>query len=330
MKKLSINLHIDYKKVLCVMLLFSLISIVINGILGLAINENLVELKALLKSDYTYSVITHKSLGVDDYYQFNASISFSTLPEDATSLNAEVLMQSESSNYTDSVYWNGESLSETGVAVSRGLAQRYGLHLGDSLFSKHNVDSEIHEYSIEEILPDVTHSRITKQNSFNSGIIIMGYDKKYVDNITHTWVAFTSKTIEGISDDDAVEPEGIIYRDDEISSTAIALLPYFVIFTLVCVLGVSLILLVLSKDCSYNFRRLIALGFEKRKLNRAYYKLTRGLGIANIMIATLISAGIFTLLGICSLGFIILCWDVLVEIIVLLLLSTGLKRRLWR
>ena len=330
MESPKINLHTDYKRVLSVMALFSLISIILNVIIGLTTNEHLTELNALLRSDYIYSVITHKSVAVDDYYQFNAGISFSVSPETKTSLNAEVLMQSEITDYTRSVYWNAESLSESGVAISKGLAKRYDMHIGDNLFSKHNVDGTIHEYSIEQLLPDVIHTRISKQNSFYSGVIIMGYDKLYVDNISHDWIAFTSKSIEDLSSDKAVSPEDIVYRDDEIASELVEIIPYVVVLSIISVIGLIIFQMFLSKGSSYNFRRLMTLGFEKQSLNRAFCKLTREIGAVAILIAAVASAGIFTLLDICPIGLILLCWIVLLEFIVLWITSAVLKGRLWR
>ena len=52
MESTKINLHTDYKRVLSVMVLFSLISIILNVIIGLTTNEHLTELNALLRSDY--------------------------------------------------------------------------------------------------------------------------------------------------------------------------------------------------------------------------------------------------------------------------------------
>ena len=151
MENKQINLHMDRKRASLVMLFFAL-ALVFNGVLAiLSIGKNLAQISSLLRSDYEYSVTMRDPILQDDYYQFEAGISYSLSRESQTSLNAEILMQTGDSLYTTSVDWNAEQLSKYGVAISDGMARRYGLKLGDLLYSKHIVDGTIHELSLIHI-----------------------------------------------------------------------------------------------------------------------------------------------------------------------------------
>ena len=224
-----IALHAEPKKTIIASLAFTLISFFLMLILILSVNKDAIQLNSLLQSDYDYSVTMQDTVRKDDYYQFNAGIEFTLSADANTSLNADIVMQSKDSLYTDMVSWNAESLSTNGVAVSENIAKSNNLHIGDKLYSKHIVNGEIYEYFIEQIIPESVCVRTDKGKMHSNGIIIMGYDTKYVDNITHNYIVFTNKNIDELTAKCTSTPQNIIYRDDEIHTVILSIVPYLAV-----------------------------------------------------------------------------------------------------
>ena len=319
----------DHKRALLLIVLFSSF---MTLIIMISAKDMLAELKALLNSDYAYSVITHETIQKNDYYIFNAGISFAVFSDSKTSLNADVIMQSNGSEYTDSVFWNPNNLSTYGVAVSKNVASAHNLHIGDKLYSKHNVNGEIYDYTIEQIIPDLLHPRMTEKISYSNGIIVMGYDQRYVDNITHVWIAFidADKKVEELSEAKDLMPEKIVYRDDEIVLILIKIIPYVVVLLILSIASVVAFTAYVSKSISYNFHRLIMLGFSNKQLNIGYNKnVVRG-GIIMILIEAALSGTAMYLMGICSIGAALICLILFAESIALLIASLVCKSQLWR
>lgn len=247
-----------------VMLFFALALVFIGVLAILSIGKNLAQISSLLRSDYEYSVTMRDPILQDDYYQFEAGISYSLSRESQTSLNAEILMQTGDSLYTTSVDWNAEQLSKYGVAISDGMARRYGLKLGDLLYSKHIVDGTIHEYTIEQILPEVSNIKSFARNSFSEGLIIMGYDDQYAENIVHTTRVYTKTPIDQLSSSASDMPVNIVYRTDEIAVVVRTLTPYLLAFLLLSIMASYGAVYFTNREVRHNMKRLIMPGFANR------------------------------------------------------------------
>ena len=330
MKKNRVALHIEPQKSAFVILIFTITSLLLNLFLIISVNRDCVQLNSLLQSDYDYSVTTQESVLENDYYQFKAGIGFALSADSETSLNVDIVMQSGKSIYTDLVYWSTGTLSTYGVAVSRNLAKSYGLHSGDKLYSKHIVNGAICEYSIEQIIPEVVNTRVAQGKSYNNGVIIMGYDEQYIENITHNSIAFTKVSIDELSEKCSGMPENIIYREDEISAIFQNIIPYLAIFGVLSAAIVILAVSLLTKYVSHNFRRLIMLGFEKKRLNKSYFCLVCGLGFLSIATSLALSSGTFLLVEISMVKIFFLIFIPLIELITLLIISIISNKRLWR
>ncbi len=289
MKRKTINLHTDRKMALLLMVLFSALMLIFNTGLALATNGSAAELSILLRSDYDYSVTTQKGFGTNDYYLFNAGISFASSRDSNMSFNADVVMQVRDSGYSNEVAWNADVLSCNGVAVSEGIARSNKLHIGDIIYSKHNVDGTIHEYTIEQILPEVLHVRLTSHRSFTNGVIVMGYDELYEENISHSLLTFTRMPFNDLASIDGMAVQNIAYRDDEVAFVVQSLFPYWTVFLLLSVLVSIISCYIHSKGVSHNFRRLITLGFERETLNKAFLKYTFLPGCISVLISLLLS-----------------------------------------
>ncbi|MCM1054555.1 MAG: hypothetical protein NC394_03435 [Bacteroides sp.] len=330
MKKNHIAFYIESWKIAIVFLLFSIASFLLNLFLIISVNKECAQLNALLRSDYDYSATTQEPVRENDYYQFNAGIDFAVSADAETSLNADIVMQSPDTQYTDMIYWNANTLNTNGIAVSKNLAKTYNLRLGDKLFSKHIVNGVVCEYIIEQILSEAVYVRTVKSKGHSSGIIIMGYDEQYVDNITHNSLVFTKKSIDELSAKCSDTPENIVYREDEISDTFLSITPYLALFCTISVMLTILLVGLLTKYISHNFRRLIMLGFEKKRLNRSYFRLVYGCGIISIVGTLILSSSVFLLVELSATKILLMMIMPFIELITLFITSAILNKRLWR
>lgn len=323
-----IALHAETKKTIIASLAFTLISFFLMLILILSVNKDAIQLNSLLQSDYDYSVTMQDTVRKDDYYQFNAGIEFTLSADANTSLNADIVMQSKDSLYTDMVSWNAESLSTNGVAVSENIAKSNNLHIGDKFYSKHIVNGESCEYTIEQFLPEAVSIRATNDMNHSDGIIIMGYDERYIENITHSNIVFTKESINDLS---AVgSPENIVYRDDEVISSLRSIIPYLVVLSVVSIVTTVAFTILLTKSVSSNFRRLMMLGFNRKQLNKAYYMLVHIAGIIAIIASLALSGIVFLFIKFSIVKLLILLLIPFIEIITLLIASNISNKRLWR
>ena len=323
-----IALHAEPRKTIITSLAFTLISFFLMLILMLSVNKDAIRLNSLLHSDYDYSVTMQDTVRKDDYYQFTAGIEFTLSADANTSLNADIVMQSKDSLYTDMVSWNAEPLSTNGVAVSENVAKSNNLHIGDKLYSKHIVNGESCEYVIEHFIPEAVSVRATNGMNHSEGIIIMGYDERYIEKITHSSIMFTKDSINDLS---AIgSPENIVYRDDEIITSLRSIIPYLAILSVVSIMTTVALTVLLTKSVSSNFRRLMMLGFNRKQLNTAFYRLVYVAGIIAIIVSFAISGIVFLFIKFSVVKLMIMLLIPFINIITLLIASNISNKQLWR
>ena len=330
MKCKKIDLHMDKKRALVLMLFFALAYFCVFLFAVLSIDKESAQLSSLLRSDYEYSAVSAKPILRDDYYRLNAGIGFSTTSDSKTGINAEVLMQSKDSQYTSSVEWNADKLTPSSVAITKGIAKANNLQVGNSIYSKHVVDGTVHEYTIEEILPEVSASKYSEKGAFTAGIIIMGYDQAYIDNITHTTLLYTKEPINEISLRLSETPLDLLYRSDEIAFCFRIALPYWILFILIAILITVLLVILLTRMVSHNYKRLMTLGFDDKELNKSFYRMIFGESITSILMAFFLLIVISNLFIFSSVGLAFLLTILLVEFATLLISASVSKRKLWR
>ena len=330
MENKQINLHMDRKRASLVMLFFALALVFIGVLAILSIGKNLAQISSLLRSDYEYSVTMRDPILQDDYYQFEAGISYSLSRESQTSLNAEILMQTGDSLYTTSVDWNAEQLSKYGVAISDGMARRYGLKLGDLLYSKHIVDGTIHEYTIEQILPEVSNIKSFARNSFSEGLIIMGYDDQYAENIVHTTRLYTKTPIDQLSSSASDMPVNIVYRTDEIAVVVRTLTPYLLAFLLLSIMASYGAVYFTNREVRHNMKRLIMLGFDKESLDSSYFTRIYSVCLPAIAVTFLLSIIAAFISGFSFMEGIYFLIAAVIEIVTVFIAVNGCRKRLWR
>ena len=326
----TVNLHLDSKRILLMGSVFGVAAFLLNLLLIVVTYRECGHLKTLLASKYAYSVKMKEAPRRDDYYQISAGISFSLSADSQKSLNAEVIMQSSDSEYSDLVSWNVHSLKKNGIAVSRGLMRSYGLHVGDRLYSKHTVSGEMTEYMIEVILPELSSVRELGGPRLSDGVIIMGYDALYADNLTHSSVVFTNARIEDLSDDMSNMPEGIVYRSDEMRRLIKTMVPYLALFLALAVLLTCAHSVVLTKSVSHNFRRLVILGSRKGALNKAFAVMICVSAMPQVLASLVIITTLCIVYDFGSVSITVLVMITVAEVLTVLASMIVLKNRLWR
>ena len=327
-KNSSIALHTDPYRVFPLLLLYIILSLVFIFLLSLSVSKDIIQLNSLLKSGYDYSVTSHNPTLENDYLYFDAGIEFTLSVDSKTSMNADIIMQSNVSIYNDLVYWNADPLSTSGIAISNNLAKKNSLQLGDKLYSKHIVNGEQCKYTIEQIIPDALYVR--QKSTSSNGIIIMGYDARYVENITHKYIFFTNDSIETFSMKFSDTPKEIIYRDDEIKTVILNIVPYlFVFIGLSIALSILMLWLLVSSMKKY-FKWLIQVGFDMIRLNRSFYMHTIGLCMIPILFVLILSFSVFLMINASVTSILIIISLPFIETITIILASLIANKRLWR
>lgn len=324
------NLHPHRKRILWCIAAFLATFLLISLAVSVAVGTDMSQLNTLLRSKYEYSATVQHSSLENAYYQYNAGISFTISEDSKARFNVEVLMQTEESNYSDAIYWNTAKLTCDGVAVSKNIADRHGLNVGDTIFSKHIVDGVTKAYTIEKILPVVTSARISGNSQHSDGIIVMGYDERYITNISYSCIIFTSKPIEIVAEGCSDMPTDILYREDEIITVVMKILPYLFVYVIAAAVLVVITMVSISKSVAGNFKRLASNGADFGALNHAYYKITIGIGIGLVITSLIVSAACFETMDFYPINAVPALATVIAESITLIATATISNKHLWR
>ena len=330
MKAFSVNLHLRRKSILGCIAAFMATFLLISLAVSITVGTDMSQLNTLLHSKYEYSATAQRSTLENTYYQYNAGISFTISEDSKTRFNGEVLMQTEKGNYSDVICWNTTKLTCDGVAVSKNIADHHGLNVGDTIFSKHIVNGVTKAYIIEKILPAVTSARVSGNGKHSDGIIVMGYDEQYAENISYSCIIFTNKPIEVVAEGCSEMPTDILYREDEIITVVMRILPYLLIFVLGAVALVVIAMIFLSKSVAGNFKRLASCGADFDALNHAYYKITIGTGMGLVIISVIIAAASFGMVGFYPVNVVPVLAAVIAESFALITTATISNKHLWR
>ena len=309
---------------------FCLLLILLEIVLWFTTDSLFSELYSLYNNKYEYSVVMKESVGVNDFYRYNAAIRFSTSPDSDVALKAEAIMQIYSSEYNNDLFWNANIMTSDSIAISQNIARTYGIGVGDKLYSKHIVDGNVCEYTIVKVLPSLVDSRYTDESSHDSGVIVMGYDPMYEENITHDVIVFTKASINDLTQNNNKSAVDILYREDEIASVIEDLLPYVLLFVLAGVICSVGYVVLMTKEISANFKRYVLLGYQPVQINKSYNQ--------NVVLAgSLIEMGIITVnavLGfsrfLCLPELFLVFSSNLCGVIVIIFTAHILKKKLWR
>lgn len=330
MKNYKLNLHLRRQGALLCVAAFLAAFLLSSLIVSVSVSDDLSQLNALLCSKYEYSATAQSSTLENTYYQYNAGISFTPTEDSQTRFDVDVLMQTESNGYSDAIFWNSEDLGRHCVAVSKCVADRHGLNVGDVIYSKHIVDGSTYGYTIEKILPAITTVRVTPGGNHSNGVIVMGYDEQYASNISHISILYANDSIEIVAEKCSEMPTNILYRSDEIITLVKQVAPYLGIYILLAAIGVVSVVAFLSKNIAHNFKRLVTSGADFSTINRAYYKMMAGTGFAIVALSGIISAAIFCIADTHIVVMIPVLCAMIIEAISLIVAAIAFNKHLWR
>ena len=330
-KESHIDLHTRWQKVLVIVGLFALLSFTVSLGLVIPTRTNFSELKALLNSRYLYSATLRSPIGIDDYFLFDeTSIDFMTSPNSKTTINADVVMQSRASNYSNIICWNAELLNIHEIAISSDYARVNGLKLGDKLYSKHVVDGQTYEYTIQQLLPDVIKLRVPETKDYTQALIIMGFDETYLDQVKHSTIVFSDNTIYDLERQAQSNASRVRYRDDEINTIVMDLLPYVVCGVLISAVLTALLILFLNSEIKHNISRFMTLGFTKASINYAFNRFMYGWCFLGILIANTVALVVLSLIGFSMVQMLPIIITCITEIIIMIVTIPCIRRKAWR
>ncbi len=182
---------------------------------------------------------------------------------------------------------------------------------------------------MEPILPDLKNVRVSGKPSYSEGIIIMGYDEEYIDRLTHDSIVFTKAPIEEIALKTSGIPENIVYRTDEIFLVAKGIFPYYLCYIVLSVLISIALVMAISKEVGINYKRLVILGFEKNKLEKAYSGLVYKTGFFAVIIAYVVSIVVSLLFAFCFVEEMVLFITATLDLTTLSVTTEISKKKLW-
>lgn len=294
----------------------------------LSIEAYSVQLSSLFRSKYVYSAITSDSIGNDDYYTFSSAISFSLTKDSDRTLNTDVLMQTKEPHYSDALSWNAQNLNINKVAISKNIADKYDLQIGDHLYSKHNVNGVVVEYTIEQILTSVNSARVT--GSLRSGIVIMGYDATYADNLSHETLFYDKDDLNNTGTRASSNLRDIKYRVDELTTLFTIVFPYLLVVLILSIAITVVYVWLFTRDLEGCIKWLIALGSPKKQINSSFYRIVLGNGLIAIAIYILLTFALLLLCNMCEINFLVVLLISIVMTLSLWFSGKVVNTRLWR
>ena len=299
-------------------------------VLILSSNNLFTEIDTLFNSKYEYSVVMKSPVGHDNFYQYDATIRFTLNSDSESALKADVIMQSEPIQYGDLVFWSANPLGNHEIAITQSIASANKLNVGDVLYSKHIVDSNVYEYTIKQIVPNAVSVRYEKDAVRNDGVIIMGYDPIYEENISHNVIVFTNEPISVLTDNGQLSAVKMLYRDDELLYAIRESIPYALFFLALGIVGSIIFVFVLVREIVVNFRRYVSLGYPPGIINSSYNRRILLFGCIVELGFIIVNSILVVTKMICLPFTIFLISANLIETIVIITTACIIKKSLWR
>lgn len=184
--------RLNYKYYLLIVIMYVLLLSIAIGCVFMQTDRVYKQLKFYKTSRYQYLYVATNSTCENDYLECS-SVFFYTDRNMKKSLLGDCLMVLEKSTYNlENPIKLSNRLGNREVAVTVNLANQFGLKVGSKVFSKHNINNRVEEYTIVQILP-VIYGVLRVDYSINYGVIVMGYDSAYLKNTNYPYVGFSEK-----------------------------------------------------------------------------------------------------------------------------------------
>lgn len=208
-----LSLRIDLKYYIILIVILALLLGVTVGLLFSDSECDYRQLAFLEGEKYLYSFDTVGSVGQNDYLNCTGKMSISADGVLGVGILADVLMLLPGSEYTDLAPFFAE-LDSDECAISANLAGKQGISLGDKLYSKHRVSEKTVSYTVSAILPECYGVVEGGSSSTGRGVILVGYDGLFKENILCENIAFTDISPSAVISDTGAALSGITTKSE--------------------------------------------------------------------------------------------------------------------
>lgn len=195
-------------------------------------------LQFLKSRNYNYSVIISNNLSEDTYVFYDRNITFSKNESLQSLMNCSTLMETQNA-HTENDFLYGSDVSQLArneIAISSNLARENGISQGDVIFSKNKYNDTVEEYKVVVILPEIYG--IGKHDaSYDQGIIVVGYDKEYLENVQSEYIYFYNEDYSLINESGTI----VVGELNSVADTAAAITRKYVAY---CGITIAIITLI--------------------------------------------------------------------------------------
>ena len=261
--------RLNYKYYLTLIIVQALIFTIVLCALFPHLDRNHKQLAFDNHSSYQYVFESNQGTSTNNYLNCTDKIQFSTDASMGQPLYVETFMLLPSVAYDDvAPFVLKNKLSSSEIAITRNVAAKYHLSVGTQVYSKHKVTNTLVEYTVKEILP-VCYGLTQNDPKSNHGVIIMGTDESYIQNVAYSFSGFAENDP---SAQIANENAGLISINSKRDQNSNLLLQTIISQAIICFL-VCAIMVIGCKfhyDCQKSYYSRIAIdGYPIKKLTRA-------------------------------------------------------------
>ena len=182
----------NLKYYLVIIGMYTLLLTTAIGCVFIEADRNFKQLEFYKNGEFRYIYEATGTTGENDYLNCS-SVYFYIDREMSKSLLGDCFMVLDNSTYNSVSPINpSKKLGCREIAVAYNLARQHHLNVGSKVYSKHNIENRIEEYTVAEILP-VSYGVLRVDTGINYSLILIGDDKKYIENTDYTFVGFSSR-----------------------------------------------------------------------------------------------------------------------------------------
>lgn len=177
-------------------------------ILGSAVLRDSANLSTILRSNSRYSAVINYDIGIDNTYIYDdSSIVFynnQNIQNNTAGISSYNVMEMNThydnrDDIFNSIILGGTytKLDKNEIAISKNIAVKYSLKVGDELFADIGYTSNVQSYQIKYIF-GYTHNLLDTDFSLNKGTILMGYDEAYELNMANKYLVFDEENFSNL------------------------------------------------------------------------------------------------------------------------------------
>ena len=180
-------------------LLVAVLCIVSALLLNIALFQNKLnklnaQLSSYAEADYSYIYILNYDALLENTFLFPDTDAQVFIDDSkSTRLAVSGIMASESGSYTSRSFLFAKALKANEMAISKNVADNYGIGVKESLFVELPYSTELQKYTVMEIVqPNYDFMNPNADNDV--GIIFLGYDADFETNVLCKYITFSANS----------------------------------------------------------------------------------------------------------------------------------------